>query len=132
MDIANKNGQEVIELVRSEYPYGVDTVIEAVGKEEVWQTCLSLVRAGGLINYFGGCPKTSNISLDTYRVHYEELRIMGVFHHTPQYMKKAFELIHEGEISMLDLISETFELKDLEQALLRHQSGKVFKTLIQI
>ena len=85
-----------------------------------------------MINYFGGCTKGSSINLDTYRVHYEEIKIIGVFHHSPYFIQKAFELIASKQIDMKNLISEELRLKDLKVALEKHRQGQVFKILIKV
>src|ERR1035438_4452559 len=35
-----------------------DVVIEAVGKPETWEAAVRLVRKGGTVNFFGGCPRS--------------------------------------------------------------------------
>ncbi|MCH2227202.1 MAG: zinc-binding dehydrogenase [Candidatus Caenarcaniphilales bacterium] len=132
INISGLNGKEIEQTLKKEHKYGADVVIEAVGKEEAWQNCINLVRAGGLINYFGGCTKGSSINLDTYRVHYEEIKIIGVFHHSPYFIQKAFELIASKQIDMKNLISEELRLKDLKVALEKHRQGQVFKILIKV
>ena len=132
VNINNLNKEKIVNLSRPLLSYGADIVIEAVGKTDAWETCLELVRKGGLINYFGGCPKGTSISVDTFKLHYDEIKLMGVFHHSPEYMKEAFNLISSDTISMRNLISETFLLSDLEKALKLHEEGKVLKTLIKL
>ena len=44
---------------------GFDVVIEAVGKPETWAAAVRLVRKGGTVNFFGGCPSGTTVSLDT-------------------------------------------------------------------
>src|SRR5262249_41710409 len=41
-----------------------DVVVEAVGKPEVWEAAVQLVRKGGTVNFFGGCPAGTTVSLD--------------------------------------------------------------------
>ena len=132
IDIKNLDGTDIERKVKEICPYGTDVLIEAVGKEEAWQNCIKLVRPGGLINYFGGCKKGTNIELDTYRVHYEEIKIIGVFHHSPKYIESALRMIENSEIDMSDLISEEIILKDFKTAMEKHRQGKVFKILIKI
>ncbi len=112
-------------------PYGPDIVIEAVGKPDSWQAALELARPGALVNMFGGCSPGSKIDIDTYKLHYEELRIIGVFHHTPIHIKTALDLLSLGEISMSNLISHEFKLSELEQALELQLSGKAMKIAIR-
>lgn len=130
INIKDKSALEIEKDIRSLLPHGADVVIEAVGKPEAWQVCLGLVRKGGLINYFGGCPKDTYITVDTYRLHYDEIRLMGVFHHTPEYIREAISLITNEIVSMRNLISERLTLEQLEDALKLHEENKVFKTLI--
>lgn len=130
IDVNNLSDEEIKAKIKNLLPYGADVVIEAVGKPEAWQLCLSLVRKGGLINYFGGCTKGTSIQVDTFRLHYDEIKLIGVFHHSPEYIKAALELISSDKISMKNLISEQFNLTDLPKALALHEEGSVFKTLI--
>ena len=56
---------------------GADVVIEAVGLPEVWQLAVKLLRRGGVVNFFGGCPDGTEFSLDTNLLHYSELTLQG-------------------------------------------------------
>ena len=112
-------------------PYGPDRVIEAVGKLDSWQAALKLARPGGLVNMFGGCSPGSTINVDSYKLHYEELQVLGVFHHTPAYIKSALDLISNGAISMSNLISHEFELSRLTEALELQLSGQAMKIAIK-
>ena len=77
---------------------GADFVVEAVGKPEVWEQAFGLARKGGTVCLFAGCKKGSTFSLDTHRVHYEEVSVTGVFHHTPTHFAKALKYICEKKI----------------------------------
>ena len=44
---------------------GADIAIEAVGLPEAWEVAVKMVRRGGTVNFFGGCPNDSRIALDT-------------------------------------------------------------------
>ncbi len=114
-----------------EAPYGPDKVIEAVGKLDSWQAALALTRPGGLVNMFGGCAPKHSIAVDCYKLHYEELRVIGVFHHTPVHIKAALDLISSGAISMSNLISHEFPLAKLEEALELQLSGQAMKIAIK-
>lgn len=111
--------------------HGADTLIEATGKVEVWQDCFKLVRRGGLINFFGGCPKGSKVEFDTYPLHYDEIRTIGVFHHSPEYMRQALSLLADKKIDLSNLVSKTMPLADLEEALKQTMSGEAIKVLAQ-
>lgn len=129
--VVNYKKTNITDYIDERTDYGCDVVIEAVGKPEAWTQALKIVRPGGLVNFFGGCPKGTSIELDTFQAHYSELRTVGVFHHTPKYIKQALELISSKKIDMSDLISETMTLEDLELALKKMINGEVLKVLIR-
>lgn len=127
LELAKKNGA----ILTMELPHGADKVIEAVGTPETWAQALSLVRPGGTVNFFGGCPKGTHINLDTYQVHYAETKLIGSFHHTPKYIQEALELLATKQIDMSDLITHEMPLSELETALKMMISGEAMKVLIK-
>jgi L-iditol 2-dehydrogenase len=106
---------------------GADIVIEAVGTPETWTLATTLVRPGGLVNFFGGCPAGTQVTLETRPLHYSELTIKGVFHHTPAYFAQALELITSHQIDVEALITAYMPLESTLNAfelLLRKQGVK--------
>ena len=73
-----------------------DVVIEAAGTEEAWQRAIELVRPGGSVVYFGGRERGTELPVDTYRLHYEELTLRGSFHHTPRHVRAALAFLGSG------------------------------------
>lgn len=92
---------------------GPDTIIDAAGKPETWELATELVRKGGRVWFYGGCSKGTKVSLDTHRMHYDEISCSGVFHHTPDHFAKALELIAEGKINVTPLIEGEKKLSEL-------------------
>ena len=70
---------------------GADVSVDATGRPEVWQQAVAAVGRGGSVLFFGGCAPGTSISLDTRRTHYEELTLLGAFHHTPALIRRAVE-----------------------------------------
>ena len=70
-------------------PEGADVVIEAAGTADAWDLALGLVRPGGTVLAFGGLPGGTRVAVDPYRIHYEEVRLVGAFHHTPRHFRSA-------------------------------------------
>jgi L-iditol 2-dehydrogenase len=112
IDVSQMSAQEQRETVlqETEAHRGADVVIEAVGTTHTWALATTLARPGGLVNFFGGCPSGSQVSLDTYPIHYSELTLKGVFHHTPAYFAQALELIQGRYIDVEALITARFPL----------------------
>lgn len=74
-------------------PLGADVVIEAAGTEEAWNRALELVRPGGTVLAFGGLPGGARVAVDPYRIHYQEIRLVGAFHHTPRHFRAALAFL---------------------------------------
>jgi L-iditol 2-dehydrogenase len=98
---------------------GADVVIEAVGLPEAWETAVKLVRRGGTVNFFGGCPNNSHISLDTALLHYSEITCKASFHHTPAHIRKALDSVSRGEITAQDFVNGMEPLTNLLEVM-RH------------
>lgn len=109
---------------------GLDVAIEAVGLPEIWERMFKLVRKGGTVHLFGGCKSGTSVNIDTGRLHYDEVKVIGVFHHTPQYVKQSLDLIASGQIDVRQLITHKMKLKDLEKAIKMHKGGETLKILI--
>jgi len=97
--------------------YGADVVIEAIGTPATWEQALKMVRKGGTVLEFGGCPPGTEIKVSTEQLHYGETTIMGAFHTTPAHFKKALNLIASGTIKVKPLITRRMKLDDIQQAL---------------
>jgi L-iditol 2-dehydrogenase len=93
--------------------HGADVVIEAVGKPQTWQESVSMVRRGGTVNFFGGCPNDTTIHLDTARLHYSEITLKASFHHTPRHIKKALDCVARGEVTARDFVNREEPLENL-------------------
>ncbi len=127
-------GREDIEaVVRESAPDECfDVVFEAVGKPSAWEAAPRLVRRGGRVNFFGGCPSGSTVSLDTTLIHYSALTLLASFHHSPTTIRRALALIESGIIRGDDFVDGEAPLSRLPE-LFREMAGgnRAVKTLIQ-
>ncbi len=98
---------------------GADVAIEAVGKPQTWEWAVNMVRRGGIVNFFGGCPNDSTVDLDTSLLHYSEITCKASFHHTPAYIRKALDLVCRGEITASFFVNREEPLANLLEVM-RH------------
>lgn len=94
---------------------GPDVIIEVVGQPSTWELATEIVRKGGRVWFYGGCTKGTHVTLDTHRLHYNELSLSGVFHHTPAHVASALSLIAESKINASPLIAGEKRLADINQ-----------------
>jgi L-iditol 2-dehydrogenase len=110
-----------------------DAVIEAVGKPEVWEAAVRLVRKGGRVNFFGGCPAGTTVTLDTSLIHYSNLTLLASFHHTPRTIRRALELIEKGVVRAADFVDGECRLSHLPQLFQSMAAGnRVVKTFVRV
>jgi L-iditol 2-dehydrogenase len=112
---------------------GFDVVIEAVGKPETWEAAVRLVRKGGTVNFFGGCPSGTTVSLDTGLIHYSSLTLLASFHHTPRTVRRALEFIEAGVVRADDFVDGECSLTELPMLFRSMASGnRAVKTLVRV
>jgi L-iditol 2-dehydrogenase len=115
---------------------GADFVVEAVATPVAWGWAVDMVRKGGTVNFFGGPPSGTRVTLDTNRLHYGEITLKASFHHTPATCRTAFELVTSGRFKSADYITGRATLADVpglfHRMLNRSQSGSTLdiKTVV--
>jgi len=95
--------------------YGADVVIEAIGLPATWEQALKMVRKGGTVLEFGGCPPGTEIKVGTELLHYGEVTVFGTFHAAPAHFKKALNLIASGTVKVKPLITRKMKLDEIKE-----------------
>jgi L-iditol 2-dehydrogenase len=127
------DGNNLVTKVRDASKEHFDVVIEAVGNPAVWEASVHLVRKGGTVNFFGGCPSGTTVTLDTTLIHYSDLTLLASFHHTPRTIRRALEFIEAGVIRAKDFVDGECALSELPQLFKSMTAGnRVVKTLINV
>jgi L-iditol 2-dehydrogenase len=127
------DGSGLAARVREATKTHFDAVIEAVGHPAVWEAAAHLVRKGGTVNFFGGCPSGTTITLDTTLLHYSSLTLLASFHHTPRTIRRALEFIEAGAIRAADFVDGECPLTQLPALFQSMAAGnRVIKTLVRV
>jgi len=109
---------------------GFDYVFECTGRPEVWESAVGFLRRGGALVLFGGCPRGTRVSYDTYRLHYDEITLRGVFHYRPEDVREAYEILRRGRLRPARFISGSYPLRKIQKAFERLSEGKGVKYAI--
>ena len=131
IDLKTVENPEEAFLALTEEGRGLDVAIECVGLPEMWELMFKLVRKGGTVHFFGGCKSGSEIRFDATKMHYGDIRILSVFHHTPKYFRQALDLIASGDVEVEKLITDTIGLDKIEYAMREHIAGRAVKFLVK-
>lgn len=128
INMTNKNSDSIRKYTPNNR--GGDVVIEATGVISVWESSLEMVRKGGEVLLFGGTKKDSILTADANLLHYSQITIKGVFHTTPKYVEKAFDLLKMNILDETIFIQNEYPIEDLEKAIIEHGNGSVIKNCI--
>ena len=120
-----------VSAVRAAAGGDVRCVIEATGRPEAWEQAMAVAGKGASVVFFGGCAPDTSARLDTRRVHYEELVLRGVFHHTPALIRRAVALLADGALDPTPLVTHEMGLGDVPRALDLMSRGEALKVLIR-
>jgi L-iditol 2-dehydrogenase len=109
---------------------GPEVTVDATGRPEVWEQAMDGVGRGGIVILFGGCAPGTSVRLDTRRTHYEELTLVGAFHHTPAMIRRAVELLESKAIDPAGLLTHHMGLGQVKEALAMMERGETMKVLV--
>jgi L-iditol 2-dehydrogenase len=102
---------------------GADVVIIACSSGSAQEQFLSLLGRGGRINFFGGLPPAeSSIAVDSNVIHYREISLQGSHGSTPRDNREALDMLRRKVLEVGDLITHTFPLDSIKEALLFAES----------
>jgi len=127
------DGDELGLRLREQSPggRGFDVVVEAAGQVETTEAAFEAVAKGGLVNLFAGSARGTHVSLDVSRAHYEGLRVVASFHHTPAAVREAHRLVTEKLVDPDRFITGEASLEELPSVLLGlARGGDGVKTVI--
>ncbi|HWH92537.1 MAG TPA: zinc-binding dehydrogenase [Baekduia sp.] len=104
-------------------------VYEAVGRPAAWHAALSLAAPGGRVVMVGGCPP-GDVALPGARIHYDEVDVVGAFHHRPAEVDEALALLSLGAVDYAEFAGPVVGLDGLYPALLDPPWGAEARKLV--
>jgi L-iditol 2-dehydrogenase len=107
-----------------------DVVVESTGRLDGWEEAFARTAPGGQVLLFGGLPRGTVLPIDSYRAHYEEVRLVGSFHFSPRDVARARDFLLSGELELDALISGCLPLCELPEALRRLETGEALQFAI--
>jgi L-iditol 2-dehydrogenase len=110
---------------------GAWVAVDASGVPEVWVDAINSLRPGGLVNLFGGCAPGTSIPLDTHAVHYSELTVKGVYHHRPDTIRRALDMLADKDFQADLLLSAEMPVGQTEAALRAMIAKEALKVVIR-
>ncbi|HUN58033.1 MAG TPA: alcohol dehydrogenase catalytic domain-containing protein [Candidatus Binataceae bacterium] len=110
--------------------HGPDLVIECTGHIAGWRDAFTRVRRGGRVVFFGGCPAGTALSVDTRRMHYDNLTLLAPFHFRPRDVRHARELLSDRVLGAGRIINARRPLSELAQVFTLLEQGYALKCAV--
>jgi L-iditol 2-dehydrogenase len=112
---------------------GADIVVCANPIAETQAEAVQIVRKRGRVILFGGLPRASpTVTLDSNRIHYGEIEVVGAFSYHPTVHQQALDLIHRKVIDADLLVTHTFGLTEVGKAFEAAAAGEALKVVVTI
>lgn len=96
---------------------GVDIAVIAAGSSSLLAEAVKLLRRGGKIIVFSPFDKDNIVSIDAGRFFRDEISIIGTYSVTPYDFPEAMDIIENDKINIKDMITHTFSLENLKEAI---------------
>ena len=109
---------------------GADVVIVAVGSLPLANQALQVAAIGGRVNYFGGFPKGSLVEMDPNLIHYHELVVTGGSNARRADVVQAVNLLSSGRLEVAPIVTHTFALTELDDAITAVQDRHGLKVAV--
>ncbi|MFW6078633.1 MAG: zinc-binding dehydrogenase [Gemmatimonadota bacterium] len=108
------DAERIDRAVRDRTGGGADVAFEVVGKPETQELAVSSVRTGGRVVLVGYSP--SGMRLNGGRVMFRELDVVGSLGCRPVDYARAIELVRQGSVEVVDLVTHRFPLDEIDRA----------------
>jgi len=110
---------------------GGDIVICANPIAATQTQAVEIVRKRGKVVLFGGLPKANpTVTLDSNRIHYGEIEVVGAFSYHPTVHEQALALIARKVIPADLLITHTYGLNETDKAFETAAAGEALKVIV--
>lgn len=108
---------------------GADVVIDCVGKVATCRQAFSLAGAGATVLFFGVPDVEAQIQLPLYDIFKKEIRLVGSIINPDTHLRAA-ELINAEKLKLKELITHTYDLAHLEDAIRMQESAESIKVVV--
>ncbi|MCX6089402.1 MAG: alcohol dehydrogenase catalytic domain-containing protein [Candidatus Atribacteria bacterium] len=127
----NSHSENAIKAVYDIIPEGPDLVFEAAGPLEAAELAFNLCRRGTRINEFGVTTK-GTIPVSPLDIHFQETRVDASFTVTPWAVQKSILLMEKGLVDPTRIITHSFRLKDINEAMETMKISERVKIIIKM
>ena len=128
-----RNVDPVAEIMRLTDGRGVDVAIEALGTQQTFESCLRVLKPGGVLSSLGVYSGKLSLPVDAFAAGLGDHRIVTTL--CPggkERMRRLINVVASGRVDLGSLVTHRFKLDQIEEAyeLFANQRGGVLKVAI--
>jgi L-iditol 2-dehydrogenase len=120
----------VAEVMRLTGGRGVDVAVTCAPAPELQGQAIDCLARFGRLNFFSGLTKGTKAEIDTNKVHYWSLKLLGSTGSSLDDYTRALALVETGKVDVGAVVSHRFGMRDAVAAFDHALSGKGMKTVI--
>jgi len=109
---------------------GADVILTSNPSGESQAQALLMAKNRARINFFGGLPKGTMVTLDTNIIHYKELMVTGAHGSMPIHHSRALGMIANGRINIKRFITHSFSLENIAAAFAAAESHAGLRVVV--
>ena len=109
---------------------GADVVVVCIGVPALVDQALASARPRGRVSLFAGFPRDRGAEIDPNRIHYGELSVTGSSDSTVEDHRAAVRLIESGRVDVGSLLTDTYPLDRVHDALQRAAEPEAVKVAV--
>lgn len=130
--LVNPSKEDLTQIVLAETGgFGADVALVAAPAAPPQEQALSMVRKRGTVCLFASLPVGKNmLSMDSRKIHYGELRVVGTSDSTPKQVEKAVALIANNEIPAEQIATHRLPLDGILKSFELMQSGEALRVVL--
>ena len=110
--------------------YGVDKVMLSVPDTHLVEEAMRGAARGGIVNIFAGLPSKESLTLSSYRLHYDEVRVLGTFGFGPADFSRAVELVNAQSLALEGIVTRAVPFDDLLDAFRNTSPERDIKSVV--
>ncbi len=130
-DTVNSSSVEVYdEVMRLTGGAGVSVALTCAPAPELQGLAMSLLARYGRMNFFSGLNKGTKVELDSNKVHYWGLKLLGSTGSSVEDYARSLKLVESGRIDVKRVVTHRFGMNDAMAAFNHGLSGKGMKTVL--
>jgi L-iditol 2-dehydrogenase len=133
-DTVNSSAADMVQTVRDiTGGKGPDVVITANPFAETQVQAIELAKKSGRIAFFGGLPHgNSTVPIDTNKIHYKGLSVMGTTGFAPRHHILSLDLMAQGKIPGDKLVTHIMDIDDFAKGVKLAAEGLAMKVVYKM